>query len=135
MLYLLPLGGNLVAYLPGARDGLLGRVRAQHEVTGATTGHPGQSPDPVVGRAIEQYRDSATDGHGRLDGPTGQGLEHGRLQVAPRRGDQLLITKLDRLGHSSSTSSTCLLNCTSAASTWVVLDQRIDTSTPMGRMF
>jgi len=57
------------------------------------------------------------------------------LLVAHRRGDQLVITKLDRLGRSLEHLIELSAQLHSRGVDLVVLDQSIDTSTAMGRMF
>jgi DNA invertase Pin-like site-specific DNA recombinase len=57
------------------------------------------------------------------------------LLVARRTGDQLVITKLDRLGRSLEHLLALSSDLHSRGVDLVVLDQGIDTSTAMGRMF
>lgn len=57
------------------------------------------------------------------------------LLSANRSGDQLVITKLDRLGRSLEHLIELSNNLQSAGVDLVVLDQGIDTSTAVGRMF
>jgi DNA invertase Pin-like site-specific DNA recombinase len=57
------------------------------------------------------------------------------LLVARRRGDQLVITKLDRLGRSLQHLIDLSAQLQERGVDLVVLDQSIDTSTAMGRMF
>ena len=57
------------------------------------------------------------------------------LLVARRRGDQLVITKLDRLGRSLEHLIELSAELHDRGVDLVVLDQSIDTSTAMGRMF
>jgi len=52
-----------------------------------------------------------------------------------REGDQLIITKLDRLARSTRDLHNILGELKSKNSDLVVLDQEIDTSTPAGKMF
>lgn len=57
------------------------------------------------------------------------------LLVARRRGDQLVVTKLDRLGRSLEHLIELSAQLQQRGVDLVVLDQNIDTSTAMGRMF
>src|SRR4051812_30467153 len=57
------------------------------------------------------------------------------LLVAHRRDDQLVITKLDRLGRSLEHLIELSARLQERGVDLVVLDQSIDTSTAMGRMF
>src|SRR5256886_2743778 len=57
------------------------------------------------------------------------------LLVACRRGDQLVITKLDRLGRSLEHLIDLSAELQKRGVDLVVLDQGIDTSTAVGRMF
>lgn len=57
------------------------------------------------------------------------------LLSANRAGDQLVITKLDRLGRSLENLIELSKTLGDRGVDLVVLDQRIDTSTPVGRMF
>ncbi len=57
------------------------------------------------------------------------------LLVAHRRGDQLVITKLDRLGRSLEHLIELSAQLQERGVGLVVLNQKIDTSTAMGRMF
>lgn len=57
------------------------------------------------------------------------------LLIAARQGDQLVITKLDRLGRSLEHLIALSTQLQSAGVDLVVLDQGIDTSTALGRMF
>jgi DNA invertase Pin-like site-specific DNA recombinase len=57
------------------------------------------------------------------------------LLSANRRGDQLVITKLDRLGRSLEHLIELSKDLQSRGVNLVVLDQGIDTSTAVGRMF
>jgi DNA invertase Pin-like site-specific DNA recombinase len=57
------------------------------------------------------------------------------LLVAHRRGDQLVVTKLDRLGRSLAHLIELSAQLQERGVDLVVLDQSIDTSTAMGRMF
>lgn len=57
------------------------------------------------------------------------------LEVASRAGDTLVITKLDRLGRSLEHLIELAKNLEAARVGLVVLDQGIDTTTPVGRMF
>ena len=57
------------------------------------------------------------------------------LAVAGRRGDQLVITKLDRLGRSLEHLIDLSQDLHTRGVDLVVLDQGIDTSTAVGRMF
>ena len=57
------------------------------------------------------------------------------LLVACRRGDQLVITKLDRLGRSLEHLIQLSRELERSGVDLVVLDQGIDTSTAVGRMF
>ena len=57
------------------------------------------------------------------------------LLVARRRGDQLVITKLDRLGRSLAHLIDLSAQLQERGVDLVVLDQAIDTSTATGRMF
>lgn len=93
------------------------------------------------------YRDRS----GRHDALTAAGCEHvfidkvsGKLASRPeldkallvaRAGDQLVITKLDRLGRSLEHLITLAKELHKRGVDLVVLDQGIDTSTAVGRMF
>jgi DNA invertase Pin-like site-specific DNA recombinase len=55
--------------------------------------------------------------------------------IAARRGDQLVITKLDRLGRSLEHLIALSTDLQARGVDLVVLDQGIDTSTAVGRMF
>jgi DNA invertase Pin-like site-specific DNA recombinase len=55
--------------------------------------------------------------------------------IAARNGDQLVITKLDRLGRSLKNLIELSEHLRDTGVALVVLDQGIDTSTPLGRMF
>jgi DNA invertase Pin-like site-specific DNA recombinase len=55
--------------------------------------------------------------------------------LVARRGDQLVITKLDRLGRSLAHLIELAQQLRGAGVDLVVLDQGVDTSTPTGRMF
>jgi DNA invertase Pin-like site-specific DNA recombinase len=55
--------------------------------------------------------------------------------IAARDGDQLVITKLDRLGRSLKNLIELSEHLRDTDVALVVLDQGIDTSTPLGRMF
>ncbi len=57
------------------------------------------------------------------------------LLSANRAGDQLVVTKLDRLGRSLENLIEVSKTLQERGVDLVVLDQSIDTSTPMGRMF
>ncbi|VTU41475.1 DNA-invertase hin (plasmid) [Variovorax sp. PBS-H4] len=57
------------------------------------------------------------------------------LIAASRRGDQLVVTKLDRLGRSLEHLIDLSKNLQDRGVDLVVLDQGIDTSTAVGRMF
>lgn len=57
------------------------------------------------------------------------------LEVACRAGDTLVITKLDRLGRSLEHLIELAKQLEAAGVGLVVLDQGIDTTTPVGRMF
>jgi DNA invertase Pin-like site-specific DNA recombinase len=57
------------------------------------------------------------------------------LMVAARTGDQLIITKLDRLGRSLEHLIALSATLQERGVDLVVLDQGIDTSTAVGRMF
>ena len=57
------------------------------------------------------------------------------LLVACRRGDQLVVTKLDRLGRSLEHLIDLSAGLQQRGVDLVVLDQGIDTSTAVGRMF
>ncbi len=57
------------------------------------------------------------------------------LLVARRRGDQLVVTKLDRLGRSLEHLIELSAQLHERGVDLVVLDQSIDTSTALGRMF
>ncbi|MGH9156877.1 MAG: recombinase family protein [Acidimicrobiales bacterium] len=57
------------------------------------------------------------------------------LLMAARSGDQLVITKLDRLGRSLEHLITLSRDLQARGVDLVVLDQGIDTSTAVGRMF
>lgn len=57
------------------------------------------------------------------------------LLVARRRGDQLVVTKLDRLGRSLEHLIDLSAQLQERGVDLAVLDQKIDTSTAMGRMF
>ncbi len=57
------------------------------------------------------------------------------LLVAHRPGDQVVITKLDRLGRSLANLIELSAQLQQRGIDLVVLDQKIDTSTAMGRMF
>ncbi len=57
------------------------------------------------------------------------------LLVAHRHGDQLVVTKLDRLGRSLAHLIDLSAQLHQRGVNLVVLDQNIDTSTAMGRMF
>jgi DNA invertase Pin-like site-specific DNA recombinase len=57
------------------------------------------------------------------------------LLVARRPGDQLVVTKLDRLGRSLEHLIDLSAQLQDRGVDLVVLDQKIDTSTAMGRMF
>lgn len=57
------------------------------------------------------------------------------LLTANRRGDQLVVTKLDRLGRSLEHLIALSKKLDERGVDLVVLDQGIDTSTPAGRMF
>jgi DNA invertase Pin-like site-specific DNA recombinase len=57
------------------------------------------------------------------------------LLIAARAGDQLVITKLDRLGRSLEHLITLSTQLQTRGVDLVVLDQGIDTSTAVGRMF
>jgi DNA invertase Pin-like site-specific DNA recombinase len=57
------------------------------------------------------------------------------LLVACRRGDQLVVTKLDRLGRSLEHLIDLSAQLQQRGVDLVVLDQNIDTSAAMGRMF
>jgi DNA invertase Pin-like site-specific DNA recombinase len=57
------------------------------------------------------------------------------LLVARRPGDQLVVTKLDRLGRSLEHLIDLSAQLQERGVDLVVLDQKIDTSTAMGRMF
>ncbi|MGN7157975.1 recombinase family protein [Dietzia cercidiphylli] len=57
------------------------------------------------------------------------------LEVACRPGDLLVVTKLDRLGRSLEHLMELAKELEAAGVGLVVLDQGIDTSTPVGRMF
>ncbi|WP_343221707.1 recombinase family protein [Polymorphospora rubra] len=57
------------------------------------------------------------------------------LLVAHRRDDQLVVTKLDRLGRSLEHLIELSVRLQERGVDLVVLDQKIDTSTAMGRMF
>ena len=57
------------------------------------------------------------------------------LLVAHRRGDQLVVTKLDRLGRSLDHLIDLSAGLQERGVDLVVLDQGIDTSTAIGRMF
>ena len=63
-----------------------------------------------------------------------QGLEKALLS-ANRVGDQLVVTKLDRLGRSLENLIDLSKRLQDAGVDLVVLDQGIDTSTPLGTMF
>jgi DNA invertase Pin-like site-specific DNA recombinase len=76
--------------------------------------------------------------------PTAIGVEfadrHGRPELdkaldALREGDQLVVTKLDRLGRSLENLIELSKRLEAAGVDLVVLDQGIDTSTAIGRMF
>jgi DNA invertase Pin-like site-specific DNA recombinase len=55
--------------------------------------------------------------------------------IAAREGDQFVITKLDRLGRSLKNLIELSEKLNSQGVALVVIDQGIDTSTPVGRMF
>ena len=55
--------------------------------------------------------------------------------LVTRRGDQLVVTKLDRLGRSLEHLIELSNQLQAAGVNLVVLDQGIDTTTPVGRMF
>jgi DNA invertase Pin-like site-specific DNA recombinase len=57
------------------------------------------------------------------------------LLAANRSGDQLVVTKLDRLGRSLEHLISLSASLQDAGVDLVVLDQGIDTSTAVGRMF
>ncbi|SIN56200.1 recombinase family protein [Mycobacteroides abscessus] len=57
------------------------------------------------------------------------------LLVATRPGDQLVITKLDRLGRSLADLIALAADLQARGVDLIVLDQNIDTSTAIGRMF
>jgi DNA invertase Pin-like site-specific DNA recombinase len=57
------------------------------------------------------------------------------LMIAARAGDQLVITKLDRLGRSLEHLIALSTHLQARGVDLVVLDQGIDTSTALGRMF
>ncbi|MFV8279831.1 recombinase family protein [Mycobacteroides abscessus] len=57
------------------------------------------------------------------------------LLVANRPGDQLVITKLDRLGRSLADLIALAADLQARGVDLIVLDQNIDTSTAIGRMF
>jgi DNA invertase Pin-like site-specific DNA recombinase len=58
-----------------------------------------------------------------------------RALLVGRAGDQLVVTKLDRLGHSLEHLIGLSKDLHARAVDLVVLDQGIDTSTAIGRMF
>jgi DNA invertase Pin-like site-specific DNA recombinase len=76
-------------------------------------------------------------GYGRVStrdqNPDGQELD--KALIAARRGDQLVITKLDRLGRSLEHLIALSTDLQARGVDLVVLDQGIDTSTAVGRMF
>lgn len=57
------------------------------------------------------------------------------LMVASRPGDQLVVTRLDRLGHSLEHLSELADNLQGREVDLIVLEQDIDTSTPDGQLF
>lgn len=94
---------------------------------------------------VEQHPDA------QLDALTAAGCEHvfcdrasGRLAARPeldkalliaRAGDQLVITKLDRLGRSLAHLIELSKDLSDRGIDLIVLDQGVDTSTPAGRLF
>ena len=62
-------------------------------------------------------------------------LDDRKALMVARRGDQLVVTKLDRLGRSLGHLIALAKQLDAAGVDLVVLDQGIDTSTPLGRMF
>ena len=96
---------------------------------------------------------AAAGGSGRPDrglgggtaGGGGSGVGEGEQPADPpgdgvallvtRRGDQLVVTKLDRLGRSLEHLIELSNQLQAAGVNLVVLDQGIDTTTPVGRMF
>jgi DNA invertase Pin-like site-specific DNA recombinase len=109
-------------YVPGHED----RLRAGL--------HPGPEPesqhDALTAAGCDPiYIDKAS---GKL--AKRPGLDKALLS-ANREGDQIVVTKLDRLGRSLEHLIALSKELESKGVDLVVLDQGIDTSTPVGRMF
>jgi DNA invertase Pin-like site-specific DNA recombinase len=71
----------------------------------------------------------------RASGKLARRPELDRALLVAREGDQLVVTKLDRLGRSLEHSIALSNDLQARDVDLVVLDQGIDTSTPVGRMF
>ncbi len=92
--------------------------------------HPQAQHDALTAAGCEQvFTDTAS---GKL--ASRPGLDKALL-VACRRGDQLVVTKLDRLGRSLEHLIQLSAELERRGVDLVVLDQGIDTSTALGRMF
>lgn len=92
--------------------------------------HVGAQQDALAAASCEQvFVDSAS---GKL--AARPGLEKALLS-ANRAGDQLVVTKLDRLGRSLENLIEVSKQLEAKGVDLVVLDQGIDTSTPVGKMF
>jgi DNA invertase Pin-like site-specific DNA recombinase len=92
--------------------------------------NPGAQHDALTAAGCEQI--SIDKASGKL--ARRPGLDKSLL-VACRRGDQLVITKLDRLGRSLEHLIDLAAELQRRGVDLVVLDQGIDTSTAVGRMF
>ena len=71
----------------------------------------------------------------KASGKLASRLELDKALMVAREGDQLVVTKLDRLGRSLEHLITLSNGLQGRSADLVVLDQGIDTSTAVGRMF
>jgi DNA invertase Pin-like site-specific DNA recombinase len=91
--------------------------------------NPDAQRDALIGaRCSEVFTDKAT-------GKLARRPELDKALLVTRAGDQLVVTKLDRLGRSLEHLIGLSNNLQSCGVDLVVLDQGIDTSTAVGRMF
>lgn len=91
--------------------------------------NPDGQRDALVGAGCEQVHID------KASGKLARRPELDKVLLVARAGDQLVITKLDRLGRSLEHLIELSRDLSGRGVDLVVLDQGIDTSTPVGRMF